>query len=181
MKKCYTCTVLYCSIAFLGKGCDCCKKLCGDKVLNNKSSVCDSGKSGSEKNEGTLIPRKHTVWLYKNKKNIKDRKRLSKEQYRNNNVVIILEQHSSQGEKIKHNLWFSSMDATLEQCWKDIYEKYYSESPNSTLSLYLGGDMKYTYNGGTDSTVKGNIAMYDIYTQFADYQDGLLYISYYFK
>ncbi len=42
----YYSTVLYCSIAFLGKGCDCCKKLCGDKVLNNKSnySGCDSEK-----------------------------------------------------------------------------------------------------------------------------------------
>ena len=183
MKKCYTCTVLYCSIAFFGKGCDCCKKLCGDKVLNNKSnySGCDSEKSCSKKNEDTLIPQKHIVWCYKNNKNIQSRKRLSNEQYQNNNVVIILEPHSFKGEKIKYNLWFSSMDETLAQCWKDIYEKYCSESPNCTLYLYLRGDMKYTYNGGTDSTVNGNMTMRNIYLEFADLQDGLLYISYYFK
>ncbi len=119
--------------------------------------------------------------MYKTKKNIKDRKWLSNEQYRNNNVVIILEQHSSQGEKIKHNLWLSSMDETLDQCWKDIYEKYCSESPNCTLSLYLRGDMKYTYNGGMYSTVDGNRDMKNIYLEFSDHKDGLLYISYYFK
>ena len=41
--------------------------------------------------------------------------------------------------------------------------------------------MKYTYNGGTDSTVDGNMTMRNIYKEFADLQDGLLYISYYFK
>ena len=118
MKKCYTCTVLYCSIAFLGKGCDCCKKLCGDKVLNNKSnySGCDSEKSCSKKNEDTLIPQKHIVWCYKNNKNIQSRKRLSNEQSQNNNVVIILEPHSFHGKKFKHNLWVSSMDETLAHC-----------------------------------------------------------------